>query len=74
VTPPKTLTLPVIDTEPVAKNEPLNTIVSMLELNTVVPALPDNIVEPVTVKPPLMETVWFNGLTNEAVDAKEELP
>jgi hypothetical protein len=39
-----------------------------------VPALPDNIVEPVTVKPPLMETVWFNGLTNEAVDAKEELP
>ena len=46
--PPVAVNVPLVVKDPVEAKDPLNTIVSTLAFKIVFPALPDNIVEPVT--------------------------
>ena len=53
VIPPKTPSVPVINVDPLCKNDPVKIIVSILVVNTL-PTLPDILTEPVTPRDPVI--------------------
>ena len=55
------LKLPVEIIEPLVNSEPVKVKVSALAENTVVPVAPTNVVEPVTIKLPVITALPVNG-------------